>query len=239
MGTETVPGDQVPALYGLDIETDTAVGGLDPAVSRIIAVAVSTGERDVVFTGPESDLLHGLDALLAGLPSGVLVTWNGAAFDLPFIADRARACASPVGLVITPDPSLRTRTPLPGHLGSYRAHWHHHGHLDAYRVWGNDLKRLLDMSCSLKSVAQLLGLAATRVDTARVHELSRDELTAYVASDARLARAAALARWATAVPFLDPSVRPHPSARPSPATAAEATDRKAQRRDLDLLPSAP
>ena len=218
-----------PLLYGLDIETDTAVGGLDPRISRIIAAAVSTPGRDVVLTGPEPELLADLDELVWGLPAGVLVTWNGASFDLPFLADRARRCGATLGLTIDPDPRLPTRTPLPGHEGSYRGRWYWHRHLDAYRVYRNDLKRLLDVSCSLKSVAQLLGLPTTSVDAARVHELGHGELVAYVASDARLAQAAALARWSTAVPFVDPD--PHPD--PDPQA------RKPRSVQHQLLPSIP
>jgi DNA polymerase elongation subunit (family B) len=192
-----------PLLYGLDIETDTSTDGLDPRVSAVVAVAVSTADRDVVLTGPEAELLCGLDSLLADLPAGVIVTWNGSAFDLPYLADRGRVCGVPLGLRLTPDAAVPTRTPLPGHTGSYRARWGRHRHLDAYRVYRNDLKRLLDVSCSLKSVARLLGMPVVEVDTSRVHTLEPDHLAAYVASDAHLARDAALARWTTARPFID------------------------------------
>lgn len=194
---------ETPLLYGLDIETDTATDGLDPRVSAVVAVAVSTPDRDLVLTGPEAELLHGLDSLLADLPAGVIVTWNGSAFDLPYLSDRGRLCGVPLGLRLTPDPAVPTRTPLPGHAGSYRARWGRHRHLDAYRVYRNDLKRLLDVSCSLKSVARLLGMPVVEVDTTQVHALEPDHLAAYVASDAHLARDAALARWTTARPFID------------------------------------
>src|SRR3546814_13231573 len=69
-------------IYGLDIETDTSVDGLDPNVSRIVAAALSTGGVDELFDGPEDELLAGLDERLAELPPGVLATWNGSAFDL-------------------------------------------------------------------------------------------------------------------------------------------------------------
>lgn len=191
-------------LYGLDIETDTATGGLDPRCSAVIAVAVSTADRSVVMTGPERRVLSDVDSLLADLDPGIIVTWNGGAFDLPFLSDRARRCGVPLGLRLDADPALRTRTPLPGHDGSYRAGWGQHRHLDAYRVYRNDLHRWLDVSCSLKSVARLLGFRVPYVDASRVHELDAEALAAYVSSDAVLAREAALARWATAAPFIDP-----------------------------------
>ena len=40
----------------------------------------------------EADVLRATDSALADLPPGVIATWNGAAFDLPFLADhRAKA----------------------------------------------------------------------------------------------------------------------------------------------------
>ncbi len=85
-------------LYGLDIETDTSIDGLDPTVGAVVAVAVSSAERDVVLTGDESLLLARLDRHLAGLAAGTIVTWNGASFDLPFLAERARRRGVPLGL---------------------------------------------------------------------------------------------------------------------------------------------
>jgi DNA polymerase elongation subunit (family B) len=199
------PSPDPPApLYGLDIETDTATGGLDPHRSAIIAVAVSTEDRSVVLTGPEPELLGDVEDLLAGLEPGIIVTWNGGAFDLPYLADRARRTGVALGLRLEADHALRTRTPLPGHGGSYRATWGRHRHLDAYRVYRNDLDRWIDVSCSLKSVARLLGFRVPVVDASRVHELDAEALAAYVSSDAFLARKAALARWSTAAPFVDP-----------------------------------
>ena len=195
-------------LYGLDIETDTTIDGLDPATSPIVAVAVSSAEHDVVLTGPEATILGNLDALLLETAPGIIVTWNGAAFDLPFLADRGDHLGVPLGLRLRLDPVLRARTPLPGHEGAYRAGWHGHRHLDAYRVYRNDLHRHLELSCSLKSVASFLGIPAVQVDASRIHELGPEELAAYVASDARVACAVARRRWATATPFLDPVVEP-------------------------------
>ena len=70
-------------------------------------------------------------------------------------------------------------------------------------MYRNDLRRLLDISCSLKSVARLLGYDPVTVDMHRLHELGAQQLRAYVASYARLCRAAALRRWPTAAPFID------------------------------------
>ena len=66
----------VTHLYGLDVETDTSVDGLDPATSAIVAVAVATPWGDEVLTGAEAELLSATDAVLRDLPPGLLVTWN-------------------------------------------------------------------------------------------------------------------------------------------------------------------
>ena len=193
-----------PALYGLDIETDTSTDGLDPRVSRVIAVAVTGDHGHDVFTGPEPALLCRLDERLAELPPGVLVTWNGAAFDLPFLADRAEIERVDLALRLRLDRAIpMRRPPLPGHLGAYRALWHGHRHLDAYRLYRGDVKATLGVSCSLKSIARLVGLPVIDVLRDRIHELPADELAAYVANDAELARELAARRWATASRFID------------------------------------
>jgi uncharacterized protein YprB with RNaseH-like and TPR domain len=199
-------------VYGLDIETDTRVDGLDPARSAVLTVALSHAGYDEVFSGPERRLLAELDDRLAELEPGVIATWNGAAFDLPFLADRAAVAGVHLGLVLRHDPSIPLRhAPLPGHAGAYRAVWHHHGHVDAYRLYRNDVGPALRVSCSLKSIARLVGLVPVEVDRARVHDLSREALHAYAASDARLARVLTERRWGTASRFVDRLPAPLPA----------------------------
>ncbi len=201
-----------PPLYGLDIETDTTVDGLDPQVGRVLAVAVAGGDGPVVLADPdEIALLARLDAYLADLPTGVLVTWNGARFDLPYLATRAGRLEVDLGLVLEADRTRRSRhTPLPGHEGAYRARWHHHSHLDVYRSYQADVGPMLRMTCSLKAVARLAGLAPVEVDAARVHALAPAELEAYVASDASCTRELALRRWPTVGPAVDVLADPAP-----------------------------
>ena len=178
-----------PLLYGLDIETDTTVDGLDPQVGRVLAVAVAgAGGAEVLSDADEAALLIALDARLADLPAGVLVTWNGARFDLPYLATRADGLGVDLGLVLEPDRSRRSpHTPLPGPRRRLpRARWHHHAHLDVYRSYQADVGPMLRMTCSLKAVARLAGLVPIEVDAARVHALAPAALEAYVASDARL-----------------------------------------------------
>jgi DNA polymerase elongation subunit (family B) len=195
---------RMPIIYGLDIETDTRINGLDPSVARVLTVAISCPGHDEVFTGPEAQLLDQLDARLASLEPGVLATWNGGAFDLPFLADRARRNGVHLGLHLHLDPAIALGgNPLPGHEGAYRGTWYRHGHLDAYRVYRGDVGLLLRVSCSLKSMARLIGLTPVEVDRTRIHDLSREALHAYATSDARLARILAERRWPAAARHVD------------------------------------
>jgi hypothetical protein len=197
-----------PAVYGLDIETDTTVDGLDPAVAAVVTVALAAPGYEEIFTGPEDVLLTELDERLDELEPGVIATWNGAAFDLPFIADRAARYDVALGLRLQADAGIATRAPLPGHRGAYRASWYDHRHLDAYRLYRGDVGPALRISCSLKSIARFVGLAPIEVDRTRIHDLSNEALHAYAASDARLARILTERRWATASRGIDRVVEP-------------------------------
>lgn len=196
-----------PPIYGLDIETDTTVDGLDPAVAPVMAVALSTPAGDEVFDGAEHDLLQAVDERLARLAPGIIATWNGAAFDMPFLADRARCHGVDLALAVLVDARIPLRhRPLQGHRGAYRASWHAHRHLDCYRLYRSDVGPALRVSCSLKAIARLVGLAPLEVDREHIHDLDRSALRAYVASDARLARVLAERRWPGAHPFVDSTV---------------------------------
>jgi hypothetical protein len=207
-GRDGVQLPLLPVLYGLDIETDTTVDGLDPARSRVVAVAIAATDGDAtVFTGDERALLKALDRWLRRARPGVLTTWNGAGFDLPFLADRAAALRVRLGLELAPDASIDSRhAPLTGHALPYRARWYRHLHLDAcalYRVLLGPVDGGVERSFALKSVARDAGLVPVEVDRALIHELSADELRRYVTSDAVLARELAARRWLDAPPFVD------------------------------------
>lgn len=193
-----------PIVYGLDIETDTTHDGLDPRVAPVVTVALSRDGGDETFSGRESTLLFDLDRRLQSLPAGVLATWNGSAFDLPFLAHRAALHRLDLGLRLALDPTLgSSRAPLPGHRGAYRGAWHHHSHLDAYRLYKSDVGPVLRVSCSLKSIARLVGLTPVEVDRTAIHDLSREALHAYASSDARLARVLTERRMPGAARFVD------------------------------------
>jgi DNA polymerase elongation subunit (family B) len=193
-----------PAVYGLDIETDTSENGLDPGVARVLTVALASPGFEETFTGPEHELLAELDDRLRTLEPGVIATWNGAAFDLPFIADRAALYDMHLGLQLQLDPTITMRRePLPGHDGAYRAGWYRHSHVDAYRLYRGDVGPAPRISCSLRSIARFVGLAPVEVDRTQIHDLSNEALHAYAASDAKLARILTERRWATASRFVD------------------------------------
>jgi DNA polymerase elongation subunit (family B) len=197
------------AVYGLDIETDTTENGLDPRVAAVVTVALAGPGYEEVFTGPELELLIDLDERLAELEPGVLCTWNGAAFDLPFLADRAAIAGVPLGLRLVPDPTVvLSRGPLAGHAGAYRARWYGHRHLDGYRMYRGDVGRVLHISCSLKAIARVVGLTPVEVDRERIHELALADLDAYVASDARLTRILVERRRVNMISFVDSPASP-------------------------------
>jgi hypothetical protein len=119
--------------------------------------------------------------------------------------------------------------PLPGHEGAYRGAWFGHQHLDAYRLYRSDVGPLLRVSCSLKSIARLVGLSTIEVDRTRIHDLSHEALHAYAASDARLARVLTERRLPSAVRHVDRLAAPvAPQAPRPPAATGPATRRPRQ-----------
>lgn len=192
-------------MYGIDIETDTSVDGLDPAVSPVISAAIVGPGIELVIDGPEPALLLGIERAVRALPAGVLITWNGSAFDLPFLVDRARVVGVRLGLRIRHDPGIvLSREPLRGHPGAYRATWHQHRHLDGYRLYRSEIDPESGQSCGLKPLARSLGLEVVEVDRERMHQLDASTLRRYVLSDANLALELVARRWSTAMHAVDP-----------------------------------
>jgi len=138
-----------------------------------------------VVLGDEADVLRRTDEVLAGLPPGVFVTWNGAAFDLPFLEHRAAAAGVPLALRTTSDTVRRSAREPCRRL--VRARWHRHVHLDGYQLYRADVGRSFDLPCGLKPLARLVGLQPIELDRSALHLATEDDLAAYVASDAELA----------------------------------------------------
>lgn len=174
------------ALYSLDIETDTAVNGLDPSVAAVTAVAVASAAGPTVFTGAEHRILADLAAWLTDpeLTPGVVVTWNGSAFDLPFLASRAAVTGAGLPLRLRPDPEFPLKyPPAVGWPHAVRATIGPHGHCDLMPLW-RPWAEQRGVPAGLKTVAAAVGIPMIEVDRTRIHALTAAELTAYAASDA-------------------------------------------------------
>lgn len=200
-GAQCTPSIEVPPITGFDIETDTSTGGLDPSRSAVVAAALSGDFGDEVILGSEREILERTDRRLAELGPGLLVTWNGAGFDLPFVKYRACLLDLELGLETTEDPVRRS--PREPGRSAVRARWHDLVHLDGYQLYRADVGRTLGLSCGLKPLARLVGLSPVELDRATLHTHDRDELAQYVASDARMAAELVRRRMPTALTMAD------------------------------------
>jgi hypothetical protein len=223
---------QQAQFYGLDIETDTRRDPADPAVAPITRVALSGRSFDVVFTGEEHTILGELDEHLAALRPGVLATWNGSAFDLPFIADRARLLGVELGLELCLDRRLTLhRALLPGHPGAYRGAWFGHGHVDTFRLYGDSSPS--SPWTSLRTIGRVLGLSGPDGPN-RSRDLTNEALHAHAPSDARLARVLAERRCHAALRMVDRVT--HEEAQPV-AVAARRLERQARHEGVAVRPA--
>ena len=164
----------------------TALYGLDPAVAAVTAVAVASTAGPVVFTGAEHRILADLAGWLADpdVTPGVVVTWNGSAFDLPFLASRAAAAGVGLPLRLCPDPAFPLKyPPAVGWPHAVRATIGPHGHCDLMPLW-RPWADQRGVGAGLKDVAAAVGIPMIEVDRTRIHALTAGELAAYVASDA-------------------------------------------------------
>jgi DNA polymerase elongation subunit (family B) len=199
-------------ILALDIETDSAAtttgptpAALDPRVAGVLSVAVwdSVAGCAEYFSGDERQLLGDLDTYLTSSSGGVVVTWNGANFDLPFLATRFEHHQLSNGLRLRPTTDRPAKyAPCPGgHPGGYRGSWGDHDHADiAYPYQAR--ARSLGVAWSLKPVATALRIDMVHVDAAKCAELSEEQLREYNISDVRGTAALAqrlpaleLARW--------------------------------------------
>lgn len=189
-------GTQPFITYGLDIEIDTTDGAVDPDLAAIRAIGLSGRGFDHLYTGDEARMLRDLDDRLRSLAPGILATWNGSMFDLPYIARRADLLGVELDLVLVADPSAtRGRRPLPGHRCGQRAAWGHHRHLDTFLAYGDTTPQAPWTS--------LLGRRRRRGLIADTGDLLNEALHAHAANDARLARVLTERRGVAALRAVD------------------------------------
>lgn len=177
-----------PLVAAFDIETDTATGGLDPQLSAAVTIAVATATEELVFSdiAGERDLICTFDEWLRQLDDGVVASWGGARFDVPFLWTRAAICGVRLDWSLIPDGPVVKYTPITGHDGQYVVKFHDRlGHRDI-EIEYRDAAEAGNVRWGLKPVAQLFGMDPIEVDTANLHLLSAAEVIAYNASDARV-----------------------------------------------------
>lgn len=187
-------------VYGVDIET--APPGLDPRVAQITAIAAAGPNGVFVATSDTPDtefaMIDGFTGWLAQQPQGIVATWNGSAFDLPYIVDRALVSDDhydtygPIRLAPSADRPAKY-DPLPGHAGGYLAAVSGHDHVDIahpYRPIVEDA----GVKWSLKPTARHAGLdPVDPPDRANAGVLPVTDRIAYVLSDATITRDLAVA----------------------------------------------
>jgi DNA polymerase elongation subunit (family B) len=191
-------------LIALDIEADTSVDGLDPQISSVTEVALSTTTGSRIFAGPERALLVDLETYLCSLPPAVLVTWNGHAYDMPFLATRYRLLGLPTTLVTTPDATIPLKyAPLPGHAHATRARWDQHRHVDICQLFA-PVAAELGVPFKLKPVARaVLGIEPIEEDRANLHLLTPARRARYATSDTEITLALAMSRLSEVLACLD------------------------------------
>lgn len=210
-------------IFALDIETDTdGVNGLDPRESRITELAVATADESVVFADDsEAKLLYDANKYIQALQPGLIVTWNGAFFDLPFISDRVRKLRTDqhrtlkgalgfgdiyidrlrkFAMTLVPQPGLKPKYDyLPGHTTAYSLLWPTddtpdglvHSHLDISFAY-KQFAAEQGIKHSLKPVARAASIEMIEVDRSKMHELTPQQRHDYAVSDVRGTRELAL-----------------------------------------------
>ncbi len=222
-------------VYGLDIETghptghDTASGSgrddgpaVDPRRTIVVRAVLATPAGDQVFDGDEPRLMQDLDLALARARPGILATWNGSGFVLPYLADRAGIRGIHLGLRLAADPRRRHRgETLPGHRCAYRAAWYEHRHLDVAGLYRSGRRPLIEVDELLRAIGLAgRGRGSRGIGPADVPgcELTHDAAHAFATNDARLVRSLVEARLPGVARHLDRIVPV--AAAPEPPVAA-------------------
>ena len=127
-------------------------------------------------------MLSNLASHTSGLTAqDVVCTWNGSGFDLPFISIRAEILGLNLGWDVWRSSRPAKYEPV-GYDFSMRGKIGLAAHMDIAPAY-KEVASSLGCSWSLKPVCNALGFEPVSVDRERIHELSLEELDAYVASD--------------------------------------------------------
>ena len=183
-------------LIGFDIETytggfcpDGERTGLDPRYTRVTSAAVWSGTSGEYFADEaEQKLLKNLNEWFMDFPdrSATIVTWNGANFDLPFVALRAICNGVPLGLSLRDCAARPFKYRLcPGYDAGQVGSWGGLDHVDlmySYKEYALEH----DVKYSLKPVGRSLGFNPIEVDASQMELLSPEEQRAYNLSDSSL-----------------------------------------------------
>lgn len=211
-------------IYGLDIETDTtpetpqelAAGsapgsrGLDPRIGAVTSIGIDCGDGEGIYLdGDEEGMLLDLQRHLRRMPVGLIATWNGSVFDLPFLDYRYRAHG------LTPPFELHLNAaitpkyePLPGYQGGYTAVLDcnvpsmNHAHLDVAYALRSRLESA-GIGWRLKEAAHAAGIDMVTVDRTAIHTLSPSQQREYNLSDSRGTRELAVRLLAGTLTFED------------------------------------
>lgn len=171
-------------MFAFDIETT----GLDPHESRVTSAAIyGDGVSVVVEKADEERLLRNIAYAFYDIDPGLIVTWNGAVFDFPFLDHRYRLHGMTPFFTMVPNPAIVPKyEPVPGYLGGYdievRTDVGTHYHRDIayrYRSWAEANK----VTWSLKPVVRAHGIDMIEVDREHMDRLSVAERMAYNLSD--------------------------------------------------------
>lgn len=169
-------------LTAMDIETS----GLSPLESHVVSIAICSDQEFIVWESQdEKRLLDDFAYWLDTRDKGVIVTWNGSAFDWPFLFTRANTVGSRLATKITlvqaetRDPQYG---PIDGHTGGYLVNVEGWDHIDAMLPWRVRAKAA-GHRWALKAVAKVHGIDVVEVDRERITELPKKDLAAYNISD--------------------------------------------------------
>lgn len=183
----TTADNNTKLLYAFDLETTSL--RWDTGRVTTAAVCSSDGSAWVTEDDDERRLLRAVRCHFADLPAGVVVTWNGAVFDGPYLAGRADALGVERPCMLFED---RRITPKYEPQPTFAARGYHpifaaagtglHEHVDVAYLW-RDWADGHQVRWGLKPVAKALGVEAIEVDRTRMDDLSKPERIAYCLSD--------------------------------------------------------